>query len=374
MAIAGELGEILGREGGALGRYAEQKAAFERMNTDEVAGLFGELDLSRARLRALQDLDRALASTLEDLDAIDLAAAEGVAARQLDGPLKDWWEEVVAADADLAGLRALFEGKVAEVRTEIEGRRTDLGQKIATQEGQRDKTEDALREKTHTDATVSIKSEQREEARRRFEAADALRQEYLAAFERLEQTLAERAELLESVAEQRTKIGEARGRTAETLTEQLASIGADGPKVEIAVESGADVSAYEKHLDEQFLSQERGGQFRRIKLAEKLAKVPPSTLAWAIMAGDAAILRAGGEGADGDHAERLVGKIEPFAYSEDAEVIEVADELEELLVLQEQPVDDVVRIRSDGEPVDKLSPVGAAARCCRSSRSPMRLH
>ena len=60
-------------------------------------------------------------------------------------------------------------------------------------------------------------------------------------------------------------------------------------------------------------------------------------------------------------AERLVQAFDVFPDDEAAAVTRVDPSLDELLVLQEQRVEDLVRIESDGRSVDRLSPGGRSS-------------
>jgi ABC-type transport system involved in cytochrome bd biosynthesis fused ATPase/permease subunit len=73
------------------------------------------------------------------------------------------------------------------------------------------------------------------------------------------------------------------------------------------------------------------------------------------------LVGSGEDGLSNEQAGKLVDAMVPFAHDEDADVTIVDLSLDELLALQEQPIDDLVRIHSDGEPVDKLSPGGRSS-------------
>jgi len=148
---------------------------------------------------------------------------------------------------------------------------------------------------------------------------------------------------------------------AGTLSKQLEKIGEEGPLVSILVEPGADRARLESFLEEGFLDSERGGHYKAQGLAEKLAPIGAEELAPAIIEGSPQRLQGNQAGVTEAHAKRLVEAVVPFEHDADADVTVPTSELAELLLLQEQPVDDMVRILSDGKPVDQLSPGGRSS-------------
>lgn len=361
-AARSELARIAAEDGGLLHRYRELKVKFERMNKPEVAELYKNLDEARDRVRALEALDGRLHDLLGSLGQIDPAAPASAITSLSAGTLA-WWEQEVQGEVDLGGLESDLAAGLEAMRKAVEGRRQTLEAKLEAERKRRDETEDELREKTQTDATTSIQGEQRETARRRFEEASALRDRYVDAYAELARLLAERADLLEAAGAARGEIAATRKEVAAGLTSQLADIGSDGgPDVSIEVSEGADRTALEAFLSGGFLNLERAGQWKSQRIPQRLATKRPEQIAWAILDGDPTVLTGtSDEGLSKEQASRLVSTLSPFAHDEDADVTVVDACLNELLELQEQPVDDLVRIHSDGEPVDKLSPGGRSS-------------
>ena len=266
------LERILAEEGGLLRRYSELKGKFERMNTDEVAGLFKSLDTARGRVQTLEALEARLAELLSSLEGVDASVPLAVIT-ELPDELAQWWASELASEFDLDGLQAGVEAGVSTLAGEIEARRTKLTSRIEEQRKLRDETEESLRQQTQADATASIQSQQREEARRRFEDVSALRERYLLAYAELGQRLADRAELLGALAVGREKIAATRREVAAELTAELAEIGSDGPLVSIAVDQGADRKQLEKFLGSGFLNPERAGQWKHRRSPSALPAV-----------------------------------------------------------------------------------------------------
>ena len=77
--------------------------------------------------------------------------------------------------------------------------------------------------------------------------------------------------------------------------------------------------------------------------------------------GDASAITKAGLEISQEDAARLVGAFIIYEAEEGADVKRVTKHLDELLVLEEQHVDDFVSIRSNGQPVDELSPGGRSS-------------
>lgn len=360
-AARAELVRIGEEDNRLLHRYRELKQRFERMNEPEVAELFRSLDEARERVRALESLDGSLTRLLESLALVDpnapVAAAAGLPAEIL-----AWWQSGVGEELDLDGLEAELSAGLGELRAAVEKRGAKLSEKLDVERGRRDETEDELREKTQSDVGTTIRGEQRETARRHDEEATEVRRRYIEAYAVLDSLLEERAELLDQAGQAAVAIAATRSEVAAGLTDQLAEIGSEGPQVSIQVSVGADRKALEEFLGDGFLTLDRAGHWKAQKLPERLAIRTPIQIAWAILADDPGILAGVGEvQLSPEQAQRLVEKMAPFSHDEDADVTIVNACLDELLELQEQPVEDLVRIYSDGEPVDKLSPGGRSS-------------
>jgi hypothetical protein len=235
-----------------------------------------------------------------------------------------------------------------------------LAGKLEVQRAEADNHETALRAQTHASPGESVRRDQRERARQRFETSAALRERYLSTFAQLEEGLTERAQLLGDLEVAVQAVSAARSAIAEELGQRLADIGQRGPQITVSVHPGNDRAAYEQHLNERFLNVDRGGQYRARGIAARLCPTAPTVLVYAILAKRPTDL-VSDSGLNADEANRLVGAFDIFRADEDARVTRVSLELDELLELQEQPVDDLVRIESDGQLVHELSPGGRSS-------------
>ena len=357
------LAGLLSEEQGALRRWAEYKIAYEQLNTPEVQGLFSDLDRARERIDTLTSLDQHLAAITEDASALaerdpTVLAASVIEPRSVE--LRQWWTNEMDLALDLPGLKTTIANRAGSITTEVDRRRATLASRIVAEQSEADNHEAALREQTHASPGASVQRDQREQARQRFEAAVALRERYQATFAELEDLLAKRGQLLESLDTATQSIGDARIAIAEDLGQRLAEIGQHGPRITISVNPGQDRAAFTRHLDQNFLNVERGGQYRARGLPGRLCLTPPTELVYAILANRPGDL-VSEAGLTGDEGTRLVAAFDVFCANDDSGVTGVSPALDELLELQEQPVDDLVLIESDGQPVHKLSPGGRSS-------------
>ena len=146
------------------------------------------------------------------------------------------------------------------------------------------------------------------------------------------------------------------------LNEQLSEVGGDRIKITVERVELADRSSVIDYLNDRVLNQERAGQYNRMHIAERLTAMGrPAQLSAALVEGDSKKLGVALPiGADGALTKAEATKlVEGCVWRErdvDAGVDVVDVEVIELLALAEQPIDDIVRIRLNGKPVDELSP------------------
>jgi ABC-type Mn2+/Zn2+ transport system ATPase subunit len=363
-ALRDRLDGYLDAEEGLLGRYAELKQRYELLNTDEVAELFSGLDQLRERIRALRAVDEKLAALAEALMELEPdAPAEATLALLAAGSeeLRAYWQEEITEKLDIDALGEQAKGQISQALAEVAGRRQTLAVEIQAQVELERQREEELREKTDADATSQVQSNQREAARQRYEVAAKLRDEYVETYDELANVLAERDGLLVARATSLSEIGSAREEIATSLNERLEEIEKPGePGVRIEVELGADRSALTSWLESEFLNLDRGGHYKERRLAERLAQVDPVRIAEAI-AGQVPEPLIGEGALKVEEAQKLIGAFKLWESDEAAVVTRVDERLIEILALQEQVAEDVVRILSDGTPVDRLSPGGRSS-------------
>jgi hypothetical protein len=328
-----------------------------------VQALFGELDSARERVETLEAIDRQLSAIADEASALaerdPTASVEEILAEH-GQELRNWWDGAPAAALDLADLTDLTQRQAGEIRDAIAVRRETLAHQLEIERTATERHEAAIREQTHASPDESVRRDQREQARGRLETASELRDRYLETFAELDQALEERGRLLGELNAVIGRLTHARQQIASDLGSRLADIQQSGQRIAITVQPGGDRVTYQGYLDSKFLNPERGGQYRAQGIPARLAMIAPTNLVHAIIARTDSLLVSDGA-LSNNEAQRLLNAFAVFTDDQDAKVTRVNKELDELLELQEQPIEDLVRIESDGRPVDELSPGGRSS-------------
>lgn len=347
--------------GSALSGYREAKATYERLNTDEAAALFAALDLAREKLLILDQVDQAVGSTRAQLEALRGAPSLGEANRIVEASssteLEGWARELSAELGikvfrdDLNDAIDSFEARLEAVDGDSVARREDAQREHARIEAE-------LREQTQTDAEQAVRRDQRESARRRFETAEAEREQYVREAEDLKRVLSVRDELIQRMTEVRSKVSAARTSSSERLAHELRD-GAEGMDVTIEVVELGDRAVFRNYVEEDVLHRSFAGRYREQKVAARLcAAVTPEAFAAALRTGDGSAIEAtlGAEQTKID-VERIIDAL-GVPTRHDGAGVEGWDaaRLEQALVFDELAISDEVKILLEGRPVDELSP------------------
>jgi ABC-type lipoprotein export system ATPase subunit len=364
-ALIGELNRARSADGGRLGRFRQYRDRYATINSDEAAALFEGLDRARKRKELLESVASELTSVRETADcATEMLVAGRVEQRVAleSNELREWWVAgpgpALALDQLDNDLTQLADG----VRHHVAERETTLASLQAAAVADTLRVEEELRAQTRLDDSQDLLRDQRELARERFEQVDGARATYLDMVERLDGLLVGRSRLLADLGAAQDAISAHREGGLEPLNAQLADVAGDRLRIAVEREQLADRRAAEEFLDEHILTQTRAGRYKQQRIAERLCAMgTPATLSAALVETSAAALGAelavGADGAlDAEEADKLVAGCIWRKSDEDAEVDVVDTALIRLLELAEQPIDDRVRIKLNGKPVDELSP------------------
>jgi ABC-type lipoprotein export system ATPase subunit len=363
-AIA-ELVRARGANGGRLGRYRQYREAYAATNTAEASVLFAGLDVARQRRELIEavavevEAVRGAAETLGEV-AISEVVADAVEAAGV--AMRDWWAGGPATELNLTELDA----RVKAARSDVEGAVTERTDALAalreSADNEAQAVEQELRSKTRLDDAQDLLRDQRELARERFEQVEADRERYLTLIAELDTALAARTDLLAKLAAAEDTLSAARQEGLAPLNAQLGEVGGDRLQITVERDHLADRAAVIAFLNDSVLTLERAGQYLRMQIAERLATMArPGELSAALVAGKAERLGvAHAVGSDGAltsaEAEKLVEGCVWRKPDEDSGVDVVEPAVESVLELAEQAIDDRVRIRLNGKPVDELSP------------------
>jgi ABC-type cobalamin/Fe3+-siderophores transport system ATPase subunit len=367
-----EIAELVSRlvreraaNGGRLGRYRQYREAWLAINTPEAAELFAGLDTVRQRKELIDTVAGMIDDVAEAANALKGATLSEVIAETLEAEsetIREWWAGDPVAMLKLAELDSQLMAASDDVALGVRERTDALAALRDSADVEIQSVEHELRSKTRLDDAQDLLRDQRELARQRFEQVEADRGRYLALLGDLDAALAIRTDLIGKLVETEDAVSTRREEGLTPLNEQLSEVGGDRLQISVERDHLADRAALIEFLNESVLTMERAGQYHRMQIAERLAIMArPSELSVALVTGDSerlGVARAvGSEGALTEaEATKLAEGCVWRKADEDACVEVVEEAVVPLLEIAEEPIDDRVRIRLNGKPVDELSP------------------
>jgi energy-coupling factor transporter ATP-binding protein EcfA2 len=355
------------KSGGEIRRYKEYKSDFDKLNTAEVRGLFGVLDLVHAKQGVLAKVKSNLASVTQSLgDPADLTLRDGLEEVLAAGEqtLRDWW---LAEEIQRLNLLCVEQGMQGALRAAIEGMnslRELVDQHLAALSESERSVEDSLRAQFSGDASKQRIASLRENAKRRWEHVCGLRDEYLRRWDQLQSVLAERETILSKLIDAQDQIAGLRSRHNQRAEETLNQSLPDSMRVSIEFVAGGDTQQFHEAVT-PFLK--AATRYKARNLAQVVAKFynPPS-FARLIRSGlveDVTGKSAQTDGGKSEITEEDTKKIseatDPYAFDEYADCQILADggaRLDRILELQEVEWDDRETILLNGRPVNEMSP------------------
>jgi len=359
------LERLLEADSGLLTRYRQYKTEFDQINTEEVAALFADLDRVRAQVELLEHAQTAAEDLQAQLQAVDDAATLPDFGLDLpeDAELRAWWESEIGPSLTTVEEGERLRASVRDALAVLETRAERLLELHASRGDAMRATESDLRERTQADPSEEIRRGQREERKARFDRAGARREEYLAVYAEVETRLEERRRVAEQLELVQDAVTNERRRVRDSLRERLDSLETN-LEIDIDLQPGADRRAAIEYLrDTGFLTRDPFGRYRERRIAERCcAMVRPTRIVRAVLDRDISRLAEEGLSLDDDRAlttaeaTQFVDHFHPFGTNDDANVQIIDPKLGRVLELEEQPIDDALRINLAGRPVDEQSP------------------
>jgi energy-coupling factor transporter ATP-binding protein EcfA2 len=365
--ILTELSNILVKNNGEIRRYTEYKNDFDKLNTDQVRGLFSSLDRAQRKRRLLkQVLSNAdeLQKRLGEPDTLTLRKDLDRLLQEGDQALRDWWlgEEIARL-----GILATEEGVRGALRQAIETLATfcqlvqehtrGVNEEIAA-------LENTLRADFAADASMQKLADLRANAEQRLRRASVLRDEYSAGWQRLQASLSSRRAVSDCLAALQDQITGIRARYNQEIEETLNRFLSADMKVSIKFQPGGDTRLFcEKAA--QVLS--GIARYKARKLPELVAaRYNPVTFVRAFLDDQIDGLAGTQTNLDGEAVELTTADVtkvkeqwKPFGWDEHAQVSVALDDgkrLRSLLALEEVEWDDHEAILLNNRPVNELSP------------------
>ena len=367
--IVNELNTIYARQNGIIRRYSEYKDAFEKLNTEEVKKHFGELDLAQMKEQVLQIIKENVDSFAAKVDELDITSLrEGLTEflEKVPQSLRDWWmteetQRLMIVDSEANVLKYLTSAyQVLKGLSEL------LGQHIAAVKAEIDKIQSQIRASFADDSTMQKIGDLRANAERRLREVSAVRDEYLKAWKRLQDTLTARKKIADHLIQSHDRIAGIRARHNETIEARLNQYFAGHMKISLRFQAGRDTRQFSEEIIRFKIASAFATQYKNRRIPEILASCfNPVTLVQALLAGDANGFAdchlPGDPSAQITTAEtqKAIDSWRPWAEDEAAKVESLqdnGDRLTKLMTLQETEWDDEESILLNDRPVGELSP------------------
>ncbi len=344
--ITNELNTIYARQNGIIRRYSEYKETFEKLNTEEIKTHFGELDLAQMKGQVLQITKQNVDSFAAKVGELDLnSLREGLTELLEKAPqsLRDWWMTDATQKLQIVDLEANVQKylssatKVPKIRSSFAG-----------------------------DSSMQKIADLRANAERRLREVSAVRDEYLKAWKRLQDTVTARKETADQLIKSHDRIAGIRARQNETIETRLNQYFAGHMKISLRFKGGRDTRQFREEIIRSKIASAFATQYKNRRIPEILAvHFNPVNLVQALLAGDAGVF-AGRQAPDDPlaqittaEAQKAIDSWRPWAMDEAAQVESLQDNgarLTKLMTLQETEWDDEVSILLNDRPVGELSP------------------
>ncbi|MCB9854133.1 MAG: AAA family ATPase [Phycisphaerales bacterium] len=367
--IIGILSSLLEKDGGVIRRYVEYRAAFNKLNTNDIKGHFTELDSANLRLSLFNLVLKNIERFRTKIDGLDIAGLREGIHELLGGapePTKEWWvahgESLTALtenEADLSESLRLIRNTLAKVESTVRGQIEKTKKEI-------EEVELRIRSSFADDADMRKIADLRANAEKRLKQAIAVRTDYTRAWKQLTDCLGDRKGLTESLLRIQNEIAGIRVANNEKIERTLNQHFGDGIKVKLHFRAGGDKSAFVDALIKSKIAHAFSGRYKARRIPEILAEnFDPVSVVQNLVRGNSASF-AGAQLAE-DAGARITAEeakkgTETWQYAMVDEAAEVqvlndlGETLKKLVYMQQVEWDDEESILLDGRPVGELSP------------------
>lgn len=367
--IANELNTIYARQNGIIRRYSEYKAAFEKLNTEEVKQYFGALDLAQMKRRVLQIIKQNVDSFAAKVGELDLTSLrEGLTELLQEAPqsLRDWWLTDATPKLKIVDSETDVQKYLSSAAQVLRGLSELLGQHIAVVITEIDEIQSQIRASFADDSSMQKIGDLRANAERRLREVSAVRDEYLKTWKRFQDTLTVRKKIADQLIQSHDRIAGIRARHNETIETRLNQYFAGHMKISLRFQAGRDTRQFSEEIIRFRIASAFATQYKNRRIPEILTShFNPVTLVQALLASDASVF-AGRQLPDDPsaqittaEAQKAIDSWRPWAMDEASQVEYLQDNgarLTKLMTLQENEWDDEESILLNDRPVGELSP------------------
>lgn len=366
--IVNELKTIYAGQNGFIRRFSEYKAAFEKLNTEEIKTHFVKLDLAQMKAHVLQVIKQNVDSFTAKLSELDLASLrEGLTELLQKAPqlLRDWWLTDATQKLKIVDSETDVQKYLTSATQVLKGLSELLGQHIDVVKTEIDTIQLQLRNSFADDSSMQKIADLRANAERRLREVSTVREEYLKAWKRLQGALTVRKQTADQLIQSHDRIAGIRVRHNEAIETRLNQY-SEHMKISLSFQAGRDTRQFSEAIIRFKIASSFATQYKNRRIPEILvANHNPVTLVQALLAGDASSF-ADRQLPDDPSAQititdtnKAIESWRPWAMDEAAQVEflqDNGDRLIKLLTLQETEWDDEESILLNDRPVGELSP------------------
>lgn len=351
---------------GAIRRFREYKADFDKLNTPSVKAIFSALDLvgeKKALLKQLKTNAQSVTGEIKELDALTIQSDLKELLEEGSQHLRDWWHgeeatrlNISATDQDIQKLLKQVADSLASFIALTTDHIAECDAKILDLQKE-------LKEQFAADDSMQRIADLRANAAKRLKVVTWLRQEYQKDWKALMKALVARKDISERLEQIQNEIAGIRTKKNAENEEILNKFLPETMIVKIDFRPGRDTYKFENILYKLFTNKSK--QLRGI---QKIVAAHVTPIEFARMMGNGdfgmligkAVILDGEEFVFGDQeAEICKQKTFPFENDESANIKVFADggdKLNMILDVQETHWDDYETILLNGGPVNEKSP------------------
>jgi ABC-type cobalamin/Fe3+-siderophores transport system ATPase subunit len=368
--IVNELNTIYARQNEIIRRYSEYKAAFEKLNTEEVKIHFANLDLAQMKEQVLQIIKENVDSFIArvgELDTTSLREGLGEFLEKTPQTLRDWWMTEETQRLMIVDSETNVQKYLSSATQVLKGLSELLSQHIEEIKGEIEKIQLNIRISFAEDSSMQKIADLRANAERRLREVSTIRDEYLKVWRRLQDALAAQNQIADQLRQCHDRIAGIRARhnaiIESTLNQYFAG---HNMKISLLFQAGRDTQQFTEAISRLRIASAFARQYINRRIPEILsAHFNPVTLVQRIIAGDIEIFADLQLPTDpsaqitSPEAQRAIESLKPWAMDEAAQVESLQDDgarLTNLLTLQETEWEDLESILLNDRPVGELSP------------------
>jgi ABC-type cobalamin/Fe3+-siderophores transport system ATPase subunit len=355
------------RSDGEIRRFKEYSADFQKLNTQEVRGLFAALDLAQGKRSVLARLKanvETLRNRLGNPDTLLLRDTVDEALTTADQSLRDWW---LGQEMALLGVLSVEQDIQGLIRQGLERLRVFenlIDQHMQALGGEIERVQQELRGQFAGDTSKQRLADLRANAKRRLQHVTTLRDNYLRALQTLQDTVRDRGLILQELMNAQNEIAGIRAQHNSRVKDSLNQFLPPTMQVAIDFQPGGDTAGFVAAVTPMLSG---ASKYKARNLPAIVGRHSnPIEFSAMVLQGNLFALKGKKITIEdstfeltADDATRIQDTTCLFSQDDSADVSVLIDNgkrLENILKLQEVEWDDQETILLNGRPVSSMSP------------------